>query len=257
MRSRATSSARSPDMRLLNLMGSLRVSNGSQRRVDAEGTSVMPLRFASVAADEDSANTPANLQWDGELNAIERVMVCVRPHTFVPELIQAGAATARGRHARWYVVCVEPPERTNKGTAVPEVDELAQNIRLAESLGATVVRVKAEGPADGLVRFAEREGVTHVIFGQNAGPRGGLLPHRSTKDRLLSELKGVTVLELRSGHAVDVTTHRNQVLPRPGRWWWVGIAIFGVMVVFAAPAILLLAVAITLAALWSRSLDQS
>jgi len=225
--------------------------------VGAEGTSVMPPHFASVAPDEDSANTPSKLHWDGELNAIERVMVCVRPKTFMPELIQAGADTARGLRARWYVVCVEPPERAQKGTAVRDVDELPQNIRLAETLGATVVRVKAERPADGLIRFAEREGVTHVIFGQNAPLRRGLLPQASTKDRLLAELKGVTVLELRSGHTVDVTTQRNQVLLRPSRWWWVGLAVFGVIVVFDAPAILLLAVAITLAALWSRTLDQS
>jgi K+-sensing histidine kinase KdpD len=225
--------------------------------VSAEGTSVMPPPSASVTAAEDSANTHANLQWDGELNAIGRVMVCVRPQTFVPELIQAGAETARGLRARWYVVCVETPEKTKKRTTVRNVDELVQNIRLAETLGATVVRVKAERPADGLIRFAEREGVTHLIFEQTPRVRRGLLPHASTKDRLLSELKGVSVLELRSGHAVDVTTQRNRLLPRPSPWWWAGIAIFGVMVVFGAPAILWLAVAVVLAALWSRSLDQS
>jgi two-component system sensor histidine kinase KdpD len=45
---------------------------------------------------------------------------------------------------------------------------LQQNIKLAESLGATVVRVKAERPAEGLIAFAQREGMTHVIFGQSA-----------------------------------------------------------------------------------------
>lgn len=39
------------------------------------------------------------------------------------------------------------------------------NIALAENLGATVVRVKATRPADGLIEFARREGITHVIFG--------------------------------------------------------------------------------------------
>jgi K+-sensing histidine kinase KdpD len=44
--------------------------------------------------------------------------------------------------------------------------------RLAETLGATAVRVKADKPADGVIAFAQREGLTHVIFGQSAG-RGG------------------------------------------------------------------------------------
>ncbi len=56
-----------------------------------------------------------------------------------------------------------------------DAEALQQNIRLAESLGATVVRVKADEPADGLIAFAQREGVTHVIFGQSARSRWELL----------------------------------------------------------------------------------
>ena len=50
-------------------------------------------------------------------------------------------------------------------------DALGRNIKLAETLGATVVRVKADRPADGLIAFAKREGITHVIFGQTARTR--------------------------------------------------------------------------------------
>lgn len=35
--------------------------------------------------------------------------------------------------------------------------------RIAGRLGATVVRVRADRPADGLIAFAKREGITHVI----------------------------------------------------------------------------------------------
>ena len=47
---------------------------------------------------------------------------------------------------------------------IDDRDGLAKNIALAESLGATVVRVKADRPADGLIAFANREGITHVIL---------------------------------------------------------------------------------------------
>jgi K+-sensing histidine kinase KdpD len=214
-------------------------------------------RFAPVTLDEDHENGPANPHRDGELNAIDRVMVCVSPNTFMPELIQAGADAASGWCATWYVVCVEPPGRSTAETPLRNVDEFQQNTRLAESLGATVVRVRAERPADGLIRFAEREGVTHVIFGQNARQRLGLLSQTSTKDRLLSELKGVAILELPSEGAVEKTAQVGQVLSRPSRWWWVGLAVFGVMAVVGTPAILLFAIAVVLAALWTRSLNRS
>ena len=61
----------------------------------------------------------------------------------------------------------EKPDRINRRDA----DALQENIRLAETLGATVVRVKADRPSDGLIAFAQREGVTHVIFGQSARTR--------------------------------------------------------------------------------------
>ena len=70
---------------------------------------------------------------------------------------------------------------------------MQQNIRLAESLGATVVRVKADRPSDGLVAFAQREGVTHVIFGQSARSRWELVWRGSTLDRFLSAVPDAAV----------------------------------------------------------------
>ena len=81
------------------------------------------------------------------------------------------------------------PDRINPEDA----DALQQNIRLAESLGATVVRVKAERPADGLIAFAQREGVTHVIFGQSARSRWELVLRGSTLDKFLSAVPDAAV----------------------------------------------------------------
>ena len=74
-----------------------------------------------------------------------------------------------------------------------DADALQQNIRLAESLGATVVRVKAERPAAGLIAFAQREGVTHVVFGQTARTRWELLLRGSTLDRFLGAVPDAAV----------------------------------------------------------------
>ena len=68
-----------------------------------------------------------------------------------------------------------------------------RNIQLAESLGATVVRVKADRPADGLIAFAKREGITHVIFGQSARTRWEILLKGSTLNRFLEEVRDAAV----------------------------------------------------------------
>lgn len=123
----------------------------------------------------------------------ERVMVCMSSNALAPRVIRTGARIAGRLGSKWYAVYVETPKERPGRIRAGDADALAQNIRLAESLGATVVRVKADGPADGLVAFAQREGVTHVIFGQTARSRWELLLRGSTLDRFLGSVPDAAV----------------------------------------------------------------
>ena len=78
---------------------------------------------------------------------------------------------------------------------------LRENIALAEELGATVVRVRADRPADGLVAFAKREGITHVVFGQSARTRWEILLKGSTLNRFLEEVRDATIQVVPLGNA--------------------------------------------------------
>jgi two-component system sensor histidine kinase KdpD len=123
----------------------------------------------------------------------ERVMVCMSSNSLAPRVIRTGARIAGRLGARWYAVYVEtPPEKPGRINS-HDAESLQENIRLAESLGATVVRVKADRPSDGLIAFAQREGVTHVIFGQSARSRWELLWRGSTLDRFLGAVPDAAV----------------------------------------------------------------
>jgi two-component system sensor histidine kinase KdpD len=123
----------------------------------------------------------------------ERVMVCMSSNPIAPRVIRTGARIAGRLGARWYAVYVQTPREQPERIDSRSASALQQNIRLAESLGATVVRVEAERPADGLIAFAQREGVTHVIFGQSARTRWELLWRGSTLDRFLSAVPDAAV----------------------------------------------------------------
>ena len=123
----------------------------------------------------------------------ERVMVCMSSNALAPRVIRTGARIAGRLGSRWYAVYVETPREQPARINAHDRDALQQNIALAESLGATVVRVKAERPAEGLVAFAQREGVTHVIFGQTARSRLEMLLRGSTLDRFLSAVPDAAV----------------------------------------------------------------
>jgi len=101
----------------------------------------------------------------------ERVMVCMSSAESAPRVIRTGARIAGRLGARWYAVYVETPQEAPDRIKAHDREHLTSNIALAESLGATVVRVRADRPADGLIAFAQREGITHVIFGQSARSR--------------------------------------------------------------------------------------
>ncbi|HWB29043.1 MAG TPA: universal stress protein [Vicinamibacterales bacterium] len=123
----------------------------------------------------------------------ERVMVCMSSNALAPRVIRAGARIAGRLGSKWYAVYVETPQEQPGRIKGDDADALRENIRLAESLGAIVVRVKADKPADGLIAFAQREGVTHVIFGQTARARWELLWRGSTLDRFLSAVPDAAV----------------------------------------------------------------
>jgi two-component system sensor histidine kinase KdpD len=115
----------------------------------------------------------------------ERVMVCMSSNALAPRVIRTGSRIAGRLGSRWYAVYVETPSERGDRINPRDADALQQNIKLAETLGATVVRVKADKPAHGLIAFAQREGVTHVIFGQSARSRWELLVRGSTLDKFL------------------------------------------------------------------------
>jgi two-component system sensor histidine kinase KdpD len=123
----------------------------------------------------------------------ERVMVCMSSNAEAPRVLRTGSRIAGRLGAKWYAVYVETPTERGPRIAPQAREALERNILLAESLGATVVRVTADRPADGLIAFARREGITHVIFGQSQRSRWETLVKGSTIDRFLREVPDAAV----------------------------------------------------------------
>ena len=148
-----------------------------------------------AVADEVGEKAASYRQREGLEPALipERVMVCMSSNALAPRVIRTGARIAGRLGSKWYAVYVETPQEQPDRINPRDADALQQNIKLAESIGATVVRVKADRPAEGLVAFAQREGVTHVIFGQSARSRWEVLWRGSTLDRFLSAVPDAAV----------------------------------------------------------------
>ena len=123
----------------------------------------------------------------------ERVMVCMSSNALAPRVIRTGARIAGGSGRAGTRSTSRRRAKSPAGSTRTTPTPCSENIRLAESLGATVVRVKADSPSDGLIAFAQREGVTHVIFGQSARTRWEVLWRGSTLDKFLGAVPDAAV----------------------------------------------------------------
>ena len=160
-------------------------------------TNLSTLRELALraVADEVGEKAASHRQREGLEPALipERVMVCMSSSADAPRVLRTGARIAGRLGARWYAVYVETPREAPGRIDRADRDALQRNIALAESLGATVVRVRADRPSDGLIAFAKREGITHVIFGQSARNRLEILMKGSTLNRFLQEVRDAAV----------------------------------------------------------------
>ncbi len=160
-------------------------------------TNISTLRELALraVADEIGEKAASRRQREGLEPALipERVMVCMSSSGDAPRVIRAGARIAGRLGAHWYAVYVETPRERPGVIKAADREALERNIALAEELGATVVRVSADKPGDGLVAFAKREGITHVVFGQSARSRWEILMKGSTLNRFLEEVSDATV----------------------------------------------------------------
>jgi two-component system sensor histidine kinase KdpD len=168
-------------------------------------TNLATLRELALraVADEVGEKAASRRQREGLEPALipERVMVCMSSSADAPRVLRIGARIAGRLGARWYAVYVETPRESPGQIKARDQSALQRSIALAEELGATVVRVRADRPADGLVAFAKREGITHVVFGQSARTRWEILLKGSTLNRFLEEVRDATIQVVPLGNA--------------------------------------------------------
>jgi two-component system, OmpR family, sensor histidine kinase KdpD len=161
-------------------IGNLNLLRELSLRTTAEQVSTRESEFRRAQGLEQAA-TP------------EKVMVCLSTRPGTERLIRVGARIAGRLASNWYAVYVTRPD-DDKGHGDPEAHQrLEEYQRMARDLGAKVVNLVDKNVSDALVRFAQQESITHVVFGQSARSRLDILFRGSPLNRFLSEVRDVTV----------------------------------------------------------------
>jgi two-component system sensor histidine kinase KdpD len=135
----------------------------------------------------------------------ERILVCVGPNPATARLIRAGRRMAAGLRADWVAVYVETPAHQRLPAA--DRDAVAQNLRLAEQLGAQTVTLGGQSVSDEVLAYAGAHNITKIIVGKPT--------HARWRDKLRGSLLDALV---RASGAIDVyviTGDSEEGRPRP------------------------------------------
>ena len=123
----------------------------------------------------------------------DKVMVCLSTRPGTERLIRVGARVAGRLATNWYAVYVARPDE-DKGHGDPEAfQRIEEYQRMARDLGAQVVVLTDKNVSDALIRFAQQENISHVVFGQPVRSRFDILLRGSVLNKFLSQIRDVTV----------------------------------------------------------------
>lgn len=161
----------------------------------------LALRRTAERVDEQMRSYMREHAITGPWGAGERVLVCVDPGPDAANTVRAAKRTAQNLDAELIALYVE----TERHTLLSEAEQarLAGALRLADQLGAEVVRVPGRSVVEEILAFARSRNVTRVVVGKSRRSRWFELRHGSVVDQLVRSGSGLAVEVAPSGDKAE------------------------------------------------------
>jgi two-component system sensor histidine kinase KdpD len=147
------------------------------------------------------------------LRTADRILVAMSsdpPRT--ASLLRKGSRIAGRLNSDWYCVYVQTPDESADRIDSTVQRHLVNNIQMAQTLGAEVVKLTGRDVAATLCRFAEEKGVSLMVVGQSTRSRWHRFRHGSVVESLVNNNGGIDVLVVsfadsheRNGRALDLS----------------------------------------------------
>lgn len=137
--------------------------------------------------------------------AAERVMVCIGANPRSIRLIRASKRMAASLHAQWMAVSIEAPAKVKPSES--DLRQLAEHMRLAESLGAETVTLSGHKASEEILNYARSRNVTKILIGKPTHPRW--------KDRIYGSLLDDVVRGSGNIDVYAISGESAEALPAP------------------------------------------
>jgi two-component system, OmpR family, sensor histidine kinase KdpD len=175
-------------------------------------SSVDRSREAIIRREANGGTAPAR-------KTVDRVMACMSSDPPLSRVLLRKASRIAGRlNSDWYCVYVQTPEERPDRIDSSIQRRLVDNIQLAQSLGAEVVKLVGDDVAVALARFAAEHAVTLAIVGETRRSRWYRLRRGSIVDRLLTRASGMDVLVVSVADKADRRGASRDTMEDIGAW---------------------------------------
>jgi two-component system sensor histidine kinase KdpD len=158
----------------------------------------------------------------------DKLLVCVSPSPQSAKLLRTAKRMASALHAEWIAVHVE----TSLSLPPAIQQQLINNLRLAEQLGAETVSLAGSNAAEEIVNYARDRNVTKIIAGKTDVPRWRSLLFGSFLDSLLRQSGEIDVYVIRGQGEAPVISTVPVATPfdwRPYGWTNLIVALAGLV----------------------------
>jgi two-component system sensor histidine kinase KdpD len=157
----------------------------------------LALRRTAERVDDQMLSYMREHAITGPWGAGERVLVCVDPGPDAANTVRAAKRTAQGLDAELIALHVE----TERHALLSEAEQarLAEALRLADQLGAEVVRAPGRVVVEEILAIARQRNVTRVVVGKSRRSRWFEWRHGSVVDQLVRSAAGLAIEVAPSG----------------------------------------------------------
>lgn len=126
-------------------------------------------------------------------NTCERIMVCISSNPSIKKLIRRGARRAKSYKCEWFVVYVDCTRITEKKLAPKDIEMLDSHFKLAEQLGAEVIKLTGKSISKTLANFSMQKHITQIIIGHNKRNKWQRFIRGSTVTKLLDRTRNIEI----------------------------------------------------------------
>jgi two-component system sensor histidine kinase KdpD len=193
-----------------------RAAQGFFRRGNLLALRELALRRAAERVDVDVQAWRREHEVETSWPIGERILVCVGPAPASARLLRAGRRMAAGLRAPWVAAWVERPGTTALSSA--DRERLESHLRLAETLGASVVRLVGARRSEAILAWAREHNVTRIILGKPTHSRWRDLLRGSLLDEIVRGSGEIDVHAIAGDEAPEPPPRRREAPEGPIVW---------------------------------------